>query len=111
MRAFIVRPFGVKEGIDFDRVERELIQPALQRLRALGHDVEGGTTGEIARAGNIREDMFRLLVVEVTPAGSLHRLHADREMLNLGAAVGRFVVPLKTMCSRKCEMPFWSLDS
>lgn len=57
-RAFIVRPFGVKEAIDFDRVERELIAPA---LAACG--IEGRTTGEIARQGNIREDMFRLLVV------------------------------------------------
>jgi len=57
-RAFIVRPFGVKEDIDFDRVERELIAPA---LAACG--IEGRTTGEIVRQGNIREDMFRLLVV------------------------------------------------
>ena len=63
MRLFIVRPFGDKEGIDFDRVERELIQPALVRLNAMGVPVTGGTTVEINRAGNIREDMFRLLVV------------------------------------------------
>ena len=25
--AFIIRPFGTKEGIDFDRVERDLIGP------------------------------------------------------------------------------------
>jgi hypothetical protein len=57
-RAFIVRPFGVKEGIDFDEVERKLIAPALQKFR-----IEGRTTGEITRQGNIREDMFRLLVL------------------------------------------------
>jgi len=57
MHAFIVRPFGSKEGIDFDRVEEVLIAPA---LAAAG--IEGGTTAEIAQAGNIREDMFRLLV-------------------------------------------------
>ena len=57
MRAFIVRPFGVKEGIDFDAVERQLIQPALTEA-----GVVGATTTEIAQAGNIREDMFRLLV-------------------------------------------------
>jgi hypothetical protein len=56
-RAFIVRPFGVKERIDFDAVERLLIQPALSKA-----GVEGATTAEIAQAGNIREDMFRLLV-------------------------------------------------
>ena len=63
MRVFVVRPFGEKDGIDFERVERELIQPALVRLGTLGIEVTGGTTAEINRAGNIREDMFRLLVV------------------------------------------------
>jgi len=57
-RAFIVRPFGVKEGIDFNEVEEKLIAPA---LNACG--IEGRTTGEITRQGNIREDMFRLLVL------------------------------------------------
>jgi hypothetical protein len=62
MRAFIVRPFGVKKDlsqseIDFDRVERELIDPALTRLQ-----IEGRTTGEIVEAGNIRADMFQLLL-------------------------------------------------
>jgi Tetratricopeptide Repeats-Sensor len=56
-RAFIVRPFGTKEGIDFDAVDQALIQPA---LKAAG--VPGSTTANIAEAGNIREDMFRLLV-------------------------------------------------
>jgi hypothetical protein len=56
-RVFIVRPFGVKEAIDFDAVERVLIQPA---MAAAG--VTGSTTANIAEAGNIREDMFRLLV-------------------------------------------------
>ena len=63
MRVFVVRPFGEKEGIDFERVDRELIQPALVRLGTQGIHVVGGTTAEINRAGNIREDMFRLLVV------------------------------------------------
>ena len=34
-----------------------LIAPALARL-----GIDGGTTGEIVRAGNIREDMFQLLL-------------------------------------------------
>jgi tetratricopeptide (TPR) repeat protein len=58
MRAFIIRPFGEKAGIDFDRVEVELIAPALERLQILG-----GTTGTVIEAGNIREDMFQLLLV------------------------------------------------
>jgi hypothetical protein len=63
MRVFVVRPFGEQEGIDFERVDRELIQPALARLATQGIQVAGGTTAEINHAGNIREDMFRLLVV------------------------------------------------
>ena len=43
-RAFIVRPFGVKEGINFEEVERKLIAPALQEC-----GIEGRTTGEITR--------------------------------------------------------------
>jgi len=82
MRVFIVRPFGVKEGIDFDAVERELIQPALQRLNRFGIQVTGGTTGEITRAGNIREDMFRLLVVSdlVIADVSIHNANVFYEL-------------------------------
>ncbi|HTT14074.1 MAG TPA: tetratricopeptide repeat-containing protein [Burkholderiaceae bacterium] len=76
-RAFIVRPFGVQEGIDFDRVERELLGPA---LAACG--IEGRTTGEIARQGNIREDMFRLLVVSdvVIADVSIHNANVFYEL-------------------------------
>jgi tetratricopeptide (TPR) repeat protein len=61
-RAFIIRPFGKKKDragreIDFDRVQSELIDEA---LRAVG--LGGGTTGEIVEAGNIREDMFALIL-------------------------------------------------
>jgi hypothetical protein len=56
MRAFIVRPFGTKGGVDFDRVERELIAPALDHF-----GITGRTTGEIVAQGNIRTDMFQLL--------------------------------------------------
>jgi hypothetical protein len=57
VRAFIIRPFGAKDGVDFDRVERELIHPVLESLQ-----IEGRTTGEIAEAGNIQTDMFEGLV-------------------------------------------------
>ena len=58
MRAFIIRPFGVKSGVDFEHVEATLIAPALARLNATG-----GTTQKVIEAGNIREDMFQLLLV------------------------------------------------
>lgn len=64
MRAFIVRPFGVKNGIDFNEVEKQLIDPALNRL-----DITGRTTMEIRRQGNIRLDMFqRLLTADIVIA-------------------------------------------
>jgi hypothetical protein len=71
MEVFIVRPFGLKSWIkkdnstgsveivnfDFDKVETELIAPALKDLK-----IPGGTTGEIFESGDIREDMFSLLL-------------------------------------------------
>lgn len=61
-RAFVIRPFGKKKDsagkeIDFDRVHEQLIAPALKSA-GLG----GGTTGEIVEPGNIREDMFSLIL-------------------------------------------------
>lgn len=63
MRAFIIRPFGTKDEIDFDRVEAELIQPALRQLGRDDMQVSGSTTGLISKQGNIREDMFRLIAI------------------------------------------------
>ena len=50
--------FGKKKGIDFDRIESELIDPALSHF-----SITGRTTGEILEAGNIRTDMFQQLLV------------------------------------------------
>jgi hypothetical protein len=58
MRAFIIRPFGTRKGIDFDAVEKNLVGPALENIGA-----EGRTTGEILEAGNIRIDMFQQLLI------------------------------------------------
>lgn len=63
MRAFIIRPFGTKDGIDFDQVEAALIQPALAQLGRPDMQVSGATTALITRQGNIREDMFRLIAI------------------------------------------------
>ena len=75
--AFIVRPFSVKEGIDFDRVERELVAPALAQL-----GIAGRTTGEILRQGNIRTDMFeRLLTADLVIADmSIHNANVFYEL-------------------------------
>lgn len=63
-RAFIVRPFGEKKfgkdqvAVNFDDVEKALIDPALEDLH-----IEGRTTAEILESGNIRNDMFQRLLV------------------------------------------------
>ncbi len=67
---FIVRPFGKKPvtikdengkdasiEVNFDEIDRLLIQPALAR-----NTLAGRTTGAIAQAGNIRLDMFQMLI-------------------------------------------------
>jgi tetratricopeptide (TPR) repeat protein len=76
-QVFIVTPFGVKNGIDFSRVERELILPAIQ---AIGFS--GGTTGEFIKQGNIRTDMFqKLLVADLVIADiSIHNANAFYEL-------------------------------
>jgi hypothetical protein len=61
-RAFIIRPFGKKKDangaeVDFEAIHKALIGPALKDS-GLG----GGTTGQIVDAGNIREDMFALII-------------------------------------------------
>src|SRR6266446_883115 len=77
MRAFIVRPFGIKNEIDFDKVERVLIAPALKAVGA-----EGGTTIDIIESGNIRVDMFRrLLTADLVVADlSIHNANVFYEV-------------------------------
>ncbi len=55
---FVAMPFGVKQGIDFNRVFREYIEPALTEAR-----FEVFRADEEMRAGNIRTDMFQQLLI------------------------------------------------
>lgn len=77
MRAFIIRPFGIKNEINFDEVERLLIAPALAKV-----DAVGGTTIDIVKAGNIRVDMFRrLLTADLVIADlSIHNANVFYEL-------------------------------
>jgi hypothetical protein len=83
LRAFIVRPFGEKTfgkgqvTVNFDDVEKMLIQPALRAL-----NIDGTTTSDILEAGNIRYDMFqRLLVCELVIADlSIHNANVFYEL-------------------------------
>ncbi len=83
MRVFIVRPFNVQDGFDFERLDAELIRPALERLRT-EHDIEvfGGPATDITRQGNIRTDMFRLLILSdlVIADVSIHNANAFYEL-------------------------------
>lgn len=58
LHVFVVMPFGVKEGIDFNRVYGEYIKPALE---AEGFEVF--RADEEVRAGDIRTDMFQELLI------------------------------------------------
>jgi hypothetical protein len=100
MSAFIVRPFGTREGIDFDAVESELIGPVLDEL-----GIEGRTTQEIARAGNIRTDMFeRLLLAEVVIADiSIHNANVYYELGIRHALRERITVLIR---ARAHDVPF-----
>src|ERR1700682_2257772 len=55
---FVAMPFGVKEGIDFNRVYNDLIKSSLE---SAGFEVFRADEEE--RAGNIRIDMFQELLL------------------------------------------------
>lgn len=62
MRLFVIRGFGTHRDssgatVDFDRVHNALIRPAMERC-----GLTGGTTGQVVEAGNIRADMFALII-------------------------------------------------
>jgi hypothetical protein len=100
MRAFIVRPFGTKGGVDFDRVERELIDPVLT-----DSGIKGRTTAEIAHAGNIRTDMFeRLLTADLVIADiSIHNANVYYELGVRHAFRDRITILLRAKID---EVPF-----
>ena len=61
-RVFVIRGFGIKTDSKgapstSTRVHTELIDPALKRC-----GLAGGTTAEVEDAGNIRADMFALIL-------------------------------------------------
>ncbi|MGH7795394.1 MAG: tetratricopeptide repeat-containing protein [Candidatus Binatia bacterium] len=77
LNVFIVRPFGIKNGIDFDRIETDLIRPAVEQA-----GLTGGTTGEFIQQGNIRTDMFeQLLIADLVIADiSIHNANVFYEL-------------------------------
>lgn len=77
MRAFIVRPFNPRGEIDFNRVQKELIDPALTAA-----SIAGDTTQQFVEAGNIRVDMFeQLLLADIVIADiSVHNANVFYEL-------------------------------
>jgi len=116
MQVFIVRPFGIKQVIkktsiptdnpevisfDFDRVENELIMSALNNLQ-----LDGGTTGKIFESGEIREDMFSLLLLAdmVIADISIHNANVFYELGIRHALKNKTTVLIK--CPGFDETPF-----
>ena len=105
MRAFIIRPFGTKNDINFDDVELKLIDPALNRL-----EITGRTTMEIRRQGNIRLDMFqRLLTADLVIADiSIHNANVYYELGVRHALRGKhtFMIRARGAGIKTDEVPF-----
>ena len=104
---FIVRPFGKKrvaitEGqsveVDFDAIDQGLIKPALA-----ANGLEGETTEVIAAAGNIRVDMFEMLItydlviadISIDNANVFYELGIRHGLRPKGTILLRFSTPGK----------------
>jgi hypothetical protein len=103
LNVFIVRPFGAKGGIDFDRVERELIRPAMEQA-----GLTGGTTGEFLQQGNIRADMFeQLLIADLVIADiSIHNANVFYELGIRHALRDKRTFLLKSSAANEPDVPF-----
>ena len=105
LNVFIVRPFGVKSGIDFDQVEKVLIRPAMEQA-----GLTGGTTGEFIQQGNIRTDMFeQLLIADLIIADiSIHNANVFYELGIRHALRDKrtFLIKSKDSESKENDVPF-----
>lgn len=109
---FIVRPFNVKKvtvedkdggvrsfDVDFEEIDRTLIQPALEKA-----GLEGATTQDIAKAGNIRLDMFQRLIaydlviadISIDNANAFYELGIRHGLRPQGTILIRFSTPGKS---------------
>jgi hypothetical protein len=99
-RAFVIRPFGTREGVDFEATHRLLIAPVLQGL-----GFTGGEARQIVAAGNIRVDMFTLLLAAdlVVADISIHNANVYYELGIRHALRDRTTVLIR---ARIAEVPF-----
>jgi tetratricopeptide (TPR) repeat protein len=100
LNAFIIRPFGEKNGINFEQVERDLIRPALGAL-----NIPGGTTGLFTYSGNIRTDMFEQLVLADIVVADIS-IHNANVFYELGIRHGLRDKRTVLIRSRSDEVPF-----
>jgi hypothetical protein len=100
MHVFVAMPFGIKEGIDFNRVYSDLIKPALEE-----EGFEVFRADEEQRAGEIRTDMFQeLLLADLVVADlSIDNPNVWYEMGVRHALRSRGIVQIK---SKRDYMPF-----
>lgn len=103
LNVFIVRPFGAKGGIDFDKVEGELIRPAMEQA-----GLTGGTTGEFLQQGNIRTDMFeQLLIADLVIADiSIHNANVFYELGIRHALRDKRTFLIKSSAANESDVPF-----
>lgn len=105
MRAFIIRPFGEKYGVDFEKVHEQLIRPALSAQHI---DIAGDTTTEIVEAGNIRADMFELiLAAELVIADiSVHNANVFYELGIRHAVRAQKTILIRSKIDSTHDVPF-----
>jgi len=96
-RAFVVRPFNIKENkkgekLDFEEVHKKLITPVIEHF-----GLSGGTTGEFVEQGNIRSDMFcELLVADLVIVDiSIHNANVFYELGIRHALKDQYTVLIK----------------
>lgn len=114
MFAFILRPFGVKQDIDFERVDRELIRPALYTV-----GINGGTAAELLSEAVLSEDLVeRLLSADLVVAdlsvenasvfyqlGLSHALRNQRTLLIASNAHRAFELFAQRYCAYDANNP------
>jgi tetratricopeptide (TPR) repeat protein len=100
LHVFVAMPYGIKDGIDFNRVYAELIRPAIE-----GEGLDVFRADEERRAGDIRADMFQeLLLADVVIAD----LSADNPNVwyELGVRHALRARGVISMACRQGPMPF-----
>ncbi len=103
LHVFVVMPFGIREGIDFDKVYGDYIKPALEKN---GYEVS--RADEERRAGEIRADMFQeLLLSDLVIADlSIDNPNVWYELGVRHALRARGIILIQSTPSKREKQPF-----